>query len=127
MVKVGDGLFCTFMAGDLDDSKYLIEKLTMLANSIKLYYTFNSSVKPHPSTTEHCYAFRGLVEPKDVFVFPSEGNILCYSRIGDKSKIHFTDDSRTLLSLEGITFRLFRNHLSTPEISEEKFPGFYKK
>jgi|GEM_PF-5050775 len=127
MVKVGEHLFCTIMADNLNDSKYLIDKLTKLADSIKLYYTFSSPVKPHPSTTEICYAFRGLVEPKDVFVFPSEGNILCYSRIGEKSKIHFTDDSRTLLTLEGITFRLFRNHLTTPEISDARFPGFYKK
>jgi hypothetical protein len=129
MVKVGKHLYCTYMADKLVDAKFLEAKLNLLGKSVDLYYENNAKVKPHPSTTETCYAFRGLVEPCNVYIFPSEGNILGITPLNKLAQESFrgTGETSTVLSLDDVTFVLFRNYLSTPEISDAKYPGYYKK
>jgi len=128
MVQVGKDLYCTYMASKLEDAEYLESKLNILAESCDLFYNTPTEVKPHPSTTDICYAFRGLTKPDDVYIFPSEENILGVSLLDEQSKasIKFSNGNKTVLKLEEITFTIFRDYLNTPKIANAKYPGFFK-
>ncbi len=126
MVKVGRELYCTYMASELKDATYLEDRLNTLAKSCDLYYNneVKDEVKPNPFTTQICYAFNGIANPKDVYVFPSEGNILGIANLdkGQKVDFKFSNGTRTVFTLEETTFTIFRSYLDTPKIEKAKCP-----
>lgn len=127
MVRVGEDLWCTYMASELKEAKYLEDKLNILAKSCNLFHDDKPAVMPHPATRETCYAFKGLEYPDTVYIFPSEGNTLHINLLNENTlaKITSSTEKSTVIKVEDSRFIVYKNYLDTIKIADAKIPGFY--